>query len=495
MKGGAISARYIFISNILSKIVLFFGSIILARVLSVEDFGYLLTLNILFGFINLFSISGYEFYFIQNKDYQGDQEMVLLRQVFNLRIIQSILLFIITNGIAFYIWIYNDPVLAKLLSISSFLFLIALISKPEEAQLSKSLDFKRISISRFARDVGAALSKIGFAFAGLGPLTFSYGNLVGNTVYSLMIKAKHNLSLLRKTTFADKVEEYSKIRKFGFNLFLNTSGSYFTKQVDKFFVASYFDKNVQGNYQFANNYASYTFNAVIAPQTSMVLSLMAKNREHTQYLLKLFKYYGVVAIFLLCPVILYVIIFAKQLIPLVFGSKWEGAVFLFQIFSIYYLLKVVLYPTNGILTSMGRPDIKARITIISFVITIPILIYVSFMGYQIATYAIIFVTISTISDGLCAYRGFQLMQASYFRFLGDRLVLFSRHIALIVVLTLILTVCTINYLSLILGLLATVISTYLILFFNYEAFSISLQTFIKEKRILRLLDLIFLQKT
>jgi len=124
----------------------------------------LLILNIIFGFINLFSISGYEFFYIHSKKFSGPESLQLLRQVYNLRVVQAFVLFISTNGLAAYCHFYRDPVLAKLLVITSFLFLISLISKAEETKLTKDLNYKVISISRFVGDLFASISICGFLF-------------------------------------------------------------------------------------------------------------------------------------------------------------------------------------------------------------------------------------------------------------------------------------------------------------------------------------------
>ena len=381
MKGGAVSAKYILVSNLCSKLFLLISNIILARILDVEDFGYLLTLNIVFGFLNLFSISGYEFYFIQNKKYSGETELNLLRQVFNLRILQSVMLFIITNLLAGYCYYYYDYILGQLLFITSFIFLVSLIAKPEEAFLTKNLDYKVISISRFIRDFSNGITQIIFALLGAGALSFSLGNVIGNLSYNLNIKLKENIDLFSKTNFRVKTESYSKIRIFGFHLFLNTAGSYFTKQVDKIFVATFFDKSGQGNYQFGHNQAGYSFNAFISPQNNMVLSLMTNHKDNVSYLMKLFNSYGFVVGNLLLPFIILLYIIADEIIPMIFGVKWIDAILYFRIFTIYYVIKILFYPGNGILTSIGRPDIKARITVSSFIISLPILIYIAYAKF------------------------------------------------------------------------------------------------------------------
>ncbi|MEM9918092.1 MAG: oligosaccharide flippase family protein [Bacteroidota bacterium] len=488
MKGGASSAKYILLSSLFSKMVLLVSSIVLARILKVEDFGYLLTLNIIFSFINLFSISGYEFYFIQNRSHEGADELKLLRQVFNLRVLQSTLLFLATNAIGLYIFIYSDKMLAVLLFITSFLFLIGLISKPEETFLSKALDYRTISLSGFARDLTGSISKIAFALLGAGPLTFSLGNVIGNLSFSSIIKFRHNLKLLQKTEIRDSVDAYSTIRKFGFHLFLNTAGGFFTKQVDKIFIASYFSKTEQGIYQFSNNYAGYAFNALIAPQSSMVLSLMAKNKDNQNYLLRLFKHYGIISGLVIAPLVIWVFTMASEIIPLVFGDKWIGAINLFRVFIIYYFIKILLYPTNGILTSFGRPDLKAKVTLYSFAVIVPILGFISYAEFDIIYYGLVFITIASLSDAVCMVLGFRFMGTSVVQFLKERIRIILPFL-LLIPLFLWIQQMDLSYLTvLILSFVGTILAIYGMVNLRSEAFLESLSTFIKNDRLLNIVS-------
>lgn len=418
--GGASASKYIFLSNILSKLILIISGVFLSRILPVEDFSYLLVLNMGFGFINLFSISGYEFYYIHNNKFGGADNLQLLRQVFNLRIIQSLLLFFVTNAVAIVAYFYGDPLLGKLFAISSFLFIIGLISKPEETKLSKDLNYKVISIAGFIRDLLASISKVVFALAGLGPLTFSLGNIVGNFFYSAIIKFKANLKLLRHTGNSTVVP-YKDIQKFGFQLFLNGAGGFFTKQIDKLFVASFFEKTDQGLYEFSHKYASYAFNATISPQSGMVLSLMSKHRDSPEYLLKLFRHYGILVSVSLIPFTFFVFLVAEELIPMIFGVKWMGAVDLFRVFIVYYFLKVFFYPANGLLTSFGMPEVKARITIISALFLIPILGLLTWLEVSILYYSFAFILISSMTDFICMQKGFKLLSYSSLTFIMSRL--------------------------------------------------------------------------
>jgi O-antigen/teichoic acid export membrane protein len=483
-RGGSNSAGYIFISSLSSKFILIVGGIILARILPVEDFGYLLTLNIIFGFISLFSISGYEFYFIQNRDYKGNDEMILLRQVFNLRFIQSTILFFITNCIALYQYYYGDMVLGILLAVTSLLFLIQLISKPEETLLSKKLEYKTLSISAILRDIISSITKVLCAIIGLGAISFGVGNVIGTFFYSIFIKKKHNLHLFKKVGFRQAIEPYTKIRKFGFHLFLNTAGGFLTKQVDKIFIATYFDKSEQGFYQFSNTYAAYPFNTLITPQNNMVLSLMSKHRDQPNYLIALFNKFGVVSGLTIFPFFIFIFMSSPEIFEALVGAKWLEAVPLFRIFLIYYFIKIMFYPSNGILTSFGRPDIKARVTISTFIVSIPLLLYISVNNYDIVFYGLVFIILSILSDLVCTVIGLHLMKESLYNFLVVRVKYLFPSAVLALLFLIIDTFFQLHALpKTMIALTITLLVIYFSLIVYSRVFMESFEIFIKNKRI------------
>mgnify|MGYP000185406516 FL=1 len=278
--GGAESARYIFVFNILSKVVLFGGGIFIARLLTVDDFGYYLTLSIIFGFIRLFTVSGYEFYYIQNEEEDQSKKLQLLRHVFKLRMYQSLIMFVVCLIIGVLVYLYNDEILGELLLLSAFLFPISLISKPEETYLSKAINFKGISKAKFLNDTSNSLAKVIAAFLGFGPFTFVIGNLVGTTAYNVYLKFNYNIHLFKEKLAISESVNTKRIHSFAFNIFLNNSGSYIKNQLDKLFVASIFNNQDKGIYQFGSSYGGYLFKATITPQTPMVLALMAKNKNN-----------------------------------------------------------------------------------------------------------------------------------------------------------------------------------------------------------------------
>jgi len=421
MAGGHESGKYLFLINIFSKICVLVSQVFLARLLHVDDFGYLLILNVIFGFTNLFSLGGFEVFYIQHHPTSRDHSLQVLRQTFNLRILQNTGLFLLNLVAGVLVWkIMGQVVLGKLLICLSFVHILTLIGKPEETYYSKKLEFKTIAVGNLVRDLSGSLSKVLFALIGLGPFSFVLGQLLSTFSRSLFIKLRLNIGLWTRTSF-QKVISYNIIFRFGISVFLNASGSYLTRQIDKVLVSTFFSKYTGGLYQFANSLSQWPFNFIIAPQNPMTRSLMAKNRDRIPYLLQIFRYYGTLNQTIFMPFLISIILMTDILVPLVLGPKWAPSITMFKIFIVYHMFKFINYPANGILTAIGKPEIKARITIVGFIVAALVLFLLTYNNISITYYAIAYVSVFTIVDFLVGLRSFKEINSNYFKFIWQRL--------------------------------------------------------------------------
>lgn len=165
--------------SMISKVLVMLSSVVLARLLFPEDYGYMAVAMLFDGFFNLFTITGFETYYVQKRNLEADEDMVLLGKVFFLRIRQSIVLFILQLGLGIGLYFFKDETLGWMLMILSTNHLLNLVGKPEETYLTKRIDLTKVALSNFMRDTVASVAKIGFAYAGFGALSFVIGQTIG----------------------------------------------------------------------------------------------------------------------------------------------------------------------------------------------------------------------------------------------------------------------------------------------------------------------------
>lgn len=414
----ASSGKYLVWANLVSKVFVFIGSILLARILFPEDYGYLLIAALFDGFFNLFSISGFETYYIQQRDLSDAEDEDLLAACFWLRLRQSVILFFVQLLLGVGLWLFRDPILGQMIGILSFQHLLNIIGRPNEAYLSKNLRFRPIAISNFIRDVLSPGLKMVFALTGFGPLSFVLGQVIAIVPRELYLRR----SIGVRPRILRKHEEFKNIMPFARAVFLNTSGAYLTSQADAAIVSAFYPKALVGFYNFSKKQAGLPYNLFLGPLNPLILSYISKFKFEQKKLLLKFDSVGFLLMLIVLPIFIYGLVDIESLIAFVFGEKWLESAGLVRVFLLYFCYQFISYPSGFLPTSLGKPGIKARISYICFAFLIVALLMLARAGAELIYYAWTYVLIYFIKDFWVGLVGFRILgQSTYSGFIMTRI--------------------------------------------------------------------------
>jgi teichuronic acid exporter len=435
------SANFNLVSNLSSYVISVLTTIILARVLAPEDYGYLVTAYIFEGIFTLFALDGYETYYMQKKSSTEKEDLYILSVTWFFRLVQSGFLFVVQIIISIIVIAYADKVLGKMLIILSLLHVTTIIGRTKEVYLSKQLDFVPIAKSNLVRDISSSLTKIVFAILGFGPLCFVIGQVIGATlkgVYILQLK-----SIQVRPIF--DLGKGKEIFRFGVYVFASTTGAYMMQQMDRIILASYYNLKDSGLYQFSKSQSMILNNFILTPQNSLVMNFMAKFKDDKAVLDQRLTEIGVFLFTFFTPTFFLLVIYSSFYIPLFFGQKWINTVPIFNMFLIYYYFQFIMYPTNGLLTIQGKPDIKAKQSWFVFILLGIVLFILAILKISIVYYALSFSLAYIILDILVGIKGLSFLDIQYYSFFKKRL----KHIKLIfiqiVVFSLIFIISPVKY--------------------------------------------------
>lgn len=477
MPGARKSAKYLFIGGLFSKGISFVGTIILARILFPEDFGYLMIAMIVTGFLQVIGDMGFENYYLQEKITSKEQEEKILNITYKLRLGVNFFLFLMQIALSYIVEIYyNNDVIGELLRIFSLNILIMAFSQINLYILRKQLNYKPEVYANIGRDIVSTIFKILFAATGFGALSFAIGAILGN-IMRLAILLRYQ-SFKPIWTLWDKFI-FEHILFYGKHSFLSGLGAFFSNQLDKLFLTLYFPQTTSGNYYFSGSQASSIFSYIISPQASLILSYSAKHKHNKEYLFVILTNISYFIGIIMLPIVIYLIVYAEPLFDYLFGQKWHDSVILFQIFLFYYFITELTFPFSGILTAFGLPHIASRLVLarlLALILLLPIPIYFS---THITIYLLVFLIISTIFSYLKAYISIHKMKQKFSIYVSiwKNLMLYA---ALYGILLFIVNISVQNILwQLMISLVSIILSSLLLhLLFFRERFIQSLETII-----------------
>lgn len=413
--GAKRSAKYLFLGSMVSKVVSFAGSIFLARILFPEDFGYLLIATIITGFIQIFGNVGFETFYLQEHTKSKQEEELILNITFKLRLFVNTILFVLQIAVSYIAeYYYQSEIVGEMIRIFALTIPINALTQINMYILRKKLNYKPEVYANLGRDIVGTIVKVFLAFSGLGALSFAIGAVVGNLVrYFIFIKFQNFKPIWRLWNN----EIYRKIFHFGKHSFLAGVGMFFTNQIDKILLSSFFNTNTVGNYYFANSQAQTVFAYLIAPQSSLVMSYSAKHKNKSMYLFKILSNIGYLLAIILLPVTIFLVMYANDIIPLIFGEKWSDSIYMFQLFLVYYFVTELTFPFSGIITAYGLPHIASKLVWIRFVSLLTVLGTVLVLHPDIYIYIYAFLLVSFLFSWIKLYIALKIMGVSIMNYL------------------------------------------------------------------------------
>lgn len=302
----------------------FASNMVMARLLTPDDFG---TIGMLLFFIALaetFVDSGFGSALIQKKNITKEDTCTVFYINMAISIVAYIVLYISAPYIAQF---YKIPILCDLLRVQSIVVLIHGLRLIQSVQLTKKLDFKKLSICNLIGTIVLAVTGITAAYLGMGVWSFVIRTLAGafTTFILLWLIGKW------KPSFIFSVESFKSLFSFGGFMLLSSLMITISNNIQSLILGKLFAPSVLGNFTQARtlrNVSSESISSVIGQVLYPDFSnhqdnnlLIKEKLEKSVYLLS----YVVSAIMALC------ILVAEPLIHLLYGNQWDDAIPYFKV--------------------------------------------------------------------------------------------------------------------------------------------------------------------
>lgn len=334
-------------SNVIVFLVI---GVILARILSVEDFGIVSVVMVFVLLLNILGELGLGPAIIQRKDLDDND----IATLFNLSLVIALAFSALFALFAYIVAdFYENAVyisVCQLLSISVFFSIANIVPL---AMLRKNKLFMHIALIQLIVNIFSGVITVYLALKGLSYYSIVIRNVVQSGLTFLFMY--HYAKLRMKPVFDIKVIQsifYYSSFQFGFGLI-----NYLSKNIDKFSIGKFMSAQSLGFYDIAYKLMLYPVENlahVITPVLHPVLSEHSTNID-----LVYDSYKKVVHLLLLIGMPLSVFLFftSREIILIVYGPKWEGSVPVFAFFSLSIWIFMVLSSVGAIFQSLNRTDL------------------------------------------------------------------------------------------------------------------------------------------
>ena len=357
-----------FTDGILSKGVIFLVGIVLARLLSPEEYGLIGILMIFIVVSESIVNSGLSSALIRKQEATEED--------FSTVFITNLILSFVMYGVLFLCaplisTFFERPQLTILLRVMGVIVIINALSLVPLAKLTRNIDFKSITICSFSSAIVSGAVGISMAFIGYGVWSLVGQQISKQLTYTLALWIVNKW--LPKLQFS--TDSFKELWGFGWKLLVSGLIDTIWREIYKVVIGKFYTPATLGQYTQAHQYSdlfSSNLTSVIQRVSYPVLSKIQNERERLKQ-----AYRQVIKVTML---VTFVFMFglagcAESFIYVLIGEQWLPCVPYLQILC----FSMALYPLHAINLNMlqvqGRSDLFLKLEIIKkFIAICPLLL-------------------------------------------------------------------------------------------------------------------------
>ena len=398
------------IDNVSSSGVIFFVGIILARLLTPEEYGVMAMVSIFIAISNSIIDSGFSSALIRKVKVKP----IEYNTVFYFNLLISLLLYICLFFISPFIALFSrEPILCEVMRVIGLILIINALSIIPYTIFFCDINFKTQTIISLIASVGSGVIGVWMAFSGQG-----VWSLVGQQLGRQCLNTLFLWFFCHwKPTVSFSMTAFKEMFGFGSKLLLSGLLDTIYKDIYYIVIGRCFSSSILGQYTRAKQFSmvfSTNLTTVVQRVSFPVLSSIQDDsirlREAYRKVIK-----STMLVSFACMLGLAAI--AKPLLILLISDKWLPAVYFLQIVCFSNMLYPLHAINLNILKVKGRSDVFLKLEVIKKVLAIfPILVGV-YLGIGMMLWGS--VIISVISYFLNAYYSASLINYSVYEQLKD----------------------------------------------------------------------------
>lgn len=398
------------IDNVSSSGVIFFVGIILARLLTPEEYGVMAMVSIFIAISNSIIDSGFSSALIRKVKVKP----IEYNTVFYFNLLISLLLYICLFFISPFIALFfREPILCEVMRVIGLILIINALSIIPYTIFVREINFKTQTIISLIASVGSGVIGVWMAFSGQG-----VWSLVGQQLGRQCLNTLFLWFFCHwKPTVSFSMTAFKEMFGFGSKLLLSGLLDTIYKDIYYIVIGRCFSSSILGQYTRAKQFSmvfSTNLTTVVQRVSFPVLSSIQDDsirlREAYRKVIK-----STMLVSFACMLGLAAI--AKPLLILLISDKWLPAVYFLQIVCFSNMLYPLHAINLNILKVKGRSDVFLKLEVIKKVLAIfPILVGV-YLGIEMMLWGS--VIISVTSYFLNAYYSASLINYSVYEQLKD----------------------------------------------------------------------------
>ena len=353
-------AGYTFSGQTIGYAIQTIGTIVLARLLSPEDFGLVAMVSAFSLLIQNFGFNGFIEAVVQREEITHDQMSKLFWV--NLAIMSGLTLAFMALAPVI-AWFYKEPQLRKMTLVISSSILFNGLTTCHFAVLTRNMKFHLTALIQLLAGVLSTVIAVLTALKGIG-----YWALVLRRISLPMLTAVLAWLMCHwRPGIPAKNTEIKPIIKFGLNTYGYFLMDYLRKNTDKVIIGKLFGKSPLGNYDRAGYLSAVLPTQLTYSLSGVGVATLSRLKNDTEKYLAYFSKSLSLIAFVAFPGSVFFTLVGKDFIVILLGPQWGAAGDFFTALGPAIGLVVIYDMNNWLHLSLGRPDRLLKWTIFVFI--------------------------------------------------------------------------------------------------------------------------------
>ena len=339
------------------------GTVILARLLSPEDYGLVGMVAVVTGFISIFKDLGLSAATIQKAEINNQQ----ISTLFWVNVLLSVGLMLSTAAIAPGIaWFYGEPKLTAITLAYASGFLFGGLAVQHEAVLRRRMRFLALATAEVVSLVLSSVVAITLAWNGARYWALVSGHLCLGLIYSMAVW----IACGWRPGPPVRNSGVREMLAFGGNLTGFAVVNYFARNLDNLLIGRYWGPQQLGLYARAYQLLLLPIDQMLTPISAVAVPALSRLKDspdrYRQAYLRLLEKVALLTM----PLMAFMIVSSDWLVAIVLGPKWTGVSPIFSLLGIVGLMQPLASTTGWLFVTQGRTHDMFKWGIIGSTITV-----------------------------------------------------------------------------------------------------------------------------
>lgn len=341
--------------------------LVLARLLDLEAFGLVAIASSFIFLIRIFQDQGLPHALIQRDGLESSHMDTAFWINLAFGGLLTALCAVASGGIA---RLYGQPQLGAVIRCLSPTFLLVSLGSTHDALLQRDMEFRRLTQCLLVARLSAGAVAVAMAFAGLGVWALVANALVGNAMRTV---ALWSVSRWRPGMGASW-RSFRELIGFGANIVGMNITMFCQLRFSHFLIGYCLGPAAAGLYAVASRLVRLLQTSMAGAADSVLFPAFSRLQGEPERLRQaLHRTVHLVSI-VVFPVFCGLALVAPELVPAVFGEKWQGGVPVVRVLSLVAVIEATMRFNGNALMAVGKPGWLLRLRIVAAAATVAALL-------------------------------------------------------------------------------------------------------------------------